>query len=162
MHNPFFHRCLNVSRLSLTLQTNTPNSTEFPASDPLETSSTQFYGVWALNVQDAFLATFVAVDHQEMICVGFPGTRKISSLGWHNLKPTWWPSTLTSVSYSDLLPYEQRTTVTLDANFPIGGVHYFPLRHLHQAPPKALQAMTLRVCLGQSEDAATALKFSPC
>lgn len=160
MHNPFFHRCLNVSRSSLTLQTNTRNSMESPASDRLETSSTQFYGVWGLTGVGAFLDTLLDSGLPVTISLAYPGIATLSSLAWHGYAPTSPSLTLTSVSFSDLLPYEQRTVVHLERNFRTGGVVYLRLPVLELPQQNVLARMTLLVSSEQSGVAVTALRCS--
>jgi hypothetical protein len=161
MLNPFFRRCLNVSLSSVTHRTNTPSNMGFPSLDQLEIFLTQFYAQLESKEHDASWGTYVKVDHPVTLWSGYLGIVTTSKMVYVSCNPTFNNSLLTSVSYSDLLPYAQRMVVHLERNFRTGGGVYLRLPVLELTQKNVSLRMTLQVSSEQSGVAVTALRSSP-
>jgi hypothetical protein len=162
MLNPFFHRCLNVSLSSVMRRMNTLSNMGFLSLDQLEIFLTQFYAQLESKEHDASWGTYVRADLPVTLWSGSLGIVTTSKMVYVSCNPTFNNSLLTSVSYSDLLPYAQRMVVQLERNFPTGGAVYLRLPVLEFPQQNVLVRMTLQVSSEQSGVAVTALRSSLC
>jgi hypothetical protein len=139
---------------------NTLSNMGFPSSDQLEIFLTQFYAQLESKEHDASWGTYVRADLPVTLWSGYHGIATISKMVYVSCNPTFNNSLLTSVSYSDLLPYAQRMVVHLERSFPTGGGVYLRLPVLELPQQNVLVRMTLLEPSASSGVAVTALRLS--
>lgn len=161
MHNPFFHRCLNVSRSSVTHRMSTLNSTVSPLLGRRVTFLIPSSALSISNAAGVLWATCPEAVHLATTLQDFRGKVILFSPVLPLSEQTWPRSIPTSVSFSDLLPYEQRMVVRLGVSYQTGEGHYFFQRRLDLLTPKSLQAMTLLVSSALSADVVMDSSASP-